>query len=139
MASGASGFRSKNVGLGNIWRFGKQILGFGEERLGDFAVQVRVASIFVGESVEDAVLFRSPFNFVPANGPRFPLGQRLCRLQKFFSLFFFAGLRFQLCPNRDSAHMYSSSASDAWADRLVTGRIAESYKPLASQLLRYNA
>src|SRR5580698_7269829 len=102
--SGAGGLHRQNLRLGNLRRFGKKILGFGEERLGNFTVQVGVAAVLVGKSIEDAVFSRSQLYCVPAEGRRFALGQRLRRLQKFLHLFFFPWFRFQLCPNGESAH-----------------------------------
>ena len=52
-------FTARISGLAISGGFGKQIVGFGEKRFGDFAVQVGVAAVLVGKRIEDAVLSRA--------------------------------------------------------------------------------
>src|SRR5271168_4671109 len=140
LASGAVGLHGENFRLGDIRRFGKEILGFGEERLGNFTVQVGIAAVLIGKGIEDTVFSGAHFNGVPAEGRRFALGQGLRRLQKFFYLFFFPRLGFQLCPNGESAHgcflLSIGCASGSFGDR-PTGLIGRS-QTVAAWLLRYN-
>src|ERR1700688_3027656 len=75
--SRARGFHCENFRLDNIRRFGKKIFGFGKQRFGNFSVQVGIAAVLVGESIEDSVFSRSHLNCVPAKRARLPLCQRL--------------------------------------------------------------
>src|ERR1700739_2427508 len=137
LPSRASGFCRENFGLGNIRRLGKQFFGFGKQRFGNFSVQVSVAAVLVGKGIEYSVLSRAQLNCVPANRGRFPLCQRLRRLQEVFYFFLFSRFRFQLRPNGKSAHSCFLLRIRCTTRLFGHGLIAE-FTNLASNFLRYN-
>ena len=65
----ASALRCQNLRLINLGWTREQILRLGKKRLGDLAVQMRIAPIFIRKRIEDAILPRPHLDRIPGNSP----------------------------------------------------------------------
>src|ERR1700746_872039 len=82
----------QNIDLVNRWRFGQQFAGFCHQCRGDLAVEMRIATGLVTESVENCKRRRAVLNGKPADRTRFGIYQRQRRFQEFRNFLFFARL-----------------------------------------------
>ena len=72
---GSRCFYSQYFRLVDRGRFGEQVLGLCEEGFRDFAAEVCIASLFIGERVEDTELRWTHLQRVPGCGSGFSLNQ----------------------------------------------------------------